>query len=45
MGVKILDAIILTVAVTVNAAMFAASVRVHGAIAVKPSISITGLGK
>ena len=44
MGVKVVNAIVLAMTITVDASMFTTSISVHGAIAVKPAVTIDGFG-
>ena len=44
MGVEVVNAVVLAMSITVDASMFTASIRVHGAVAVKPAVTVDWFG-
>jgi len=44
MGVEVVNAVILAMSIAVDASMFTAPIGIHGAIAVKPAVTVDGFG-
>lgn len=44
MSVEVVNAVVLAMTITVDASVFTAPIRVHGAIAVKPTVTVDRFG-